>query len=290
MKRILITTDFSVASEKAVRYTLGLLSNHACEITFFHAYYSFPSDSASESSFSSFEAVYSRSKDNMRKFIDSFEQTDIRQIHLFRSLLLPASPAGAMRFLSCQHDFDLIVAGTKARRNDIFFGNIGTDIVRNVPANAIIVPENVCLAPIKNIVLAIDTFTNCSFSELATLKAILLANKATLTLLTVIKTSLSEKIPDTLPTYDYHYYFKGIEIVDYPVSARNLEEGVMKYLSFHEADMLVTVSRQRSLLGELFNRSLMNKMALNPIVPYMSIFSKSTETVINKEIQVSNQS
>lgn len=287
MKRILFSTDFSIVSEKAIRYVLNLLNNHACEITFFHAYYSFPGDSASEPSFSCFETIYSRSKANMQQFIVKLEQSDTRQIHIFKSLLLPSSPAGAMRFLSYQDDFDLIIAGTKPKRNDIFFGNIATDIVRNIHANAIIVPENVSLSTIKNIILAIDSQTICSFSEMAVLKAILQANGATLTLLTVLKNNQSDEIPDSLPTYDYHYFFKGIEVLDYPVSARNLEEGITKYLNFHEADMLVTVSRQRSFFEELFNRSLPGKLALNPIVPYMSIFSKSGSDLINKEFQTS---
>ncbi len=86
---------------------------------------------------------------------------------------------------------------------------------------------------------------------------------------------------------DYLYYFKGIEVLDYPVCARNLEEGISKYLNFHEADMLVTVSRQGSFFEELFNRSLSTKLASNPMVPYMSIFSKSGSDLINKEFQTS---
>ncbi|RYU93054.1 universal stress protein [Emticicia agri] len=281
MKRILLTTDFSVVSENALRYVVGLLGNHACEFTFLHAYYSFPSDSSTEASFSLFEAIYSRSKANMRQFISTAEKIDTRQIHTFKSLLLPASPAGAMNFLSYQHDFDLVVAGANGKGEDIFFGNMATDIVRYVPANAIIVPEKVNLSPLRSVVMAVDAQTMCSFQELSGLKAILEKNGATLILLNVQKHKHQDKEP--LPTYDYHFFFKGITVIDYPIYAKNLEDGIAKYLNFHEADMLVTITRQRSFLEGFFNRPVSTKLASNPLVPLMSIYSKSTAEVINKE-------
>lgn len=289
MKRVLLTTDFSAVSGKAVRYVLNLLGNHACEFTFLHAYYSFPSDSSAEASFSYFETIYSHSKASMRQFIASSEQADQRQIHTFKSLLLPASPAGALRFLSYQNDFDLIVAGTRGQREDIFFGNMATDIVRNVPGNALIVPERMNMAPLQNVVMAVDAQSTCSVGELTALKAILQANNAKLTLLTTIKNKGTEKDLSMLPTYDYHYFFKGTEVIDYPVYARNLEDGISKYLNFHEADMLVTVARQRSFFEGLFNRSLTSKLAQNPTVPFMSIYSKAASTVVNREASIFNQ-
>lgn len=281
MNRILITTDFSVVSERTVQYVLNILGNHASEFTFLHAYYSFPKDSSAEVSFNSFEAIYSRSKANMRQFITLAEQLDVSRIHTFKSLLLPASPAGAMNFLSYQRDFDLIVTGTKSKREDIFFGNIATDIVRNVPTNAIIIPERVNIAPPKNVVMAIDEQSTCSFKELAGLKAILQKNGSTLILLSVSKDKNLDKVP--LPTYDYRYFFKDIEVVDYPIYAKSLQEGITKYLNFHEADMLVTITRQRSFFEGLFNRSVSSKLALNPLVPLMSIYTKVNSDVTNKE-------
>lgn len=288
MKRILLTTDFSAVSENALKYVLKLLGNHACEITFLHAHYSFPSESSSEAysarnSFNFFETIYSRSKANMRQFIATSEQLDTRRIHTFKSLLLPASSAGAMHFLSYQKDFDLIVAGTNRKREDIFFGNIATTIVRNVPANAIIVPEKASFTPLRNVVMALDAYSGCSFNELVGLKAILQAHGASLTLLTVQKNKDSTEYQPTSFIYDYYYYFKDIAVIDYPVYARNLEEGINKYLNFHEADMLVTVTPQCSFLEGIFNRSLTSKLALNPSVPLMSIYSKLTSDVTNEE-------
>ncbi|RFS17856.1 universal stress protein [Emticicia sp. C21] len=281
MKRILLATDFSIVSEKAVHYVLNLIGNHSSEFTFLHAYYSFPKESSAEVSFNSFEAIYSRSKANMRQFIALAEQLDVNHIHTFKSLLLPASPAGAMHFLSYQRDFDLIVTGARNKREDIFFGNVATDIVRNVPANAIIVPERANMAPPKNVVMAVDEQSACSFNELAGLKAILQKNGSKLILLSVSKDKALGKAP--LPTYDYHYFFKDIEVIDYPIYAKNLEEGITKYLNFHEADMLVTITRQRSFLEGLFNRSVSSKLALNPLVPLMSIYSKVNSDVTNQE-------
>lgn len=281
MKRILLTTDFSVVSEKAMRYMFNLLGDHASEFTFLYAYYSFPSDSSSEVSFSSFETIYSRSKARMQQFIATAEHLDTNNIHTFKSLLFPASPAGAMSFLSYQRDFDLVVTGTKSKREDIFFGNIATDIVRYVPTNTVIVPEKIDLKPIRNVVMAIDERVSFLFQELTELKAILQKNRATLTLLNI--TSGKEKDKEPCSTYDYHRFFKDIEVVDYPIYAKNFEDGITKYLSFHEADMLVIITRQPSFFEGLFNRSITTKLALNPLVPLMSIYNKSTSDVTNKE-------
>src|SRR6218665_1422554 len=109
MKRILLTTDFSVGSEKEVNYALNLLGNQACEFTFLHASYSFQNSSATEASFNFFEAFYSFSMVNMQQFIATAQQMDTLRIHTFKGLLFPGSPTEAVNFLSCQKEFDMIV-------------------------------------------------------------------------------------------------------------------------------------------------------------------------------------
>ncbi|WP_460472167.1 universal stress protein [Emticicia fontis] len=281
MKRILFTTDFSIASEKAIRYILNLLGNHASEFTFLHSYYSFQGDNLAEASFQSFETIYSRSKTKMKQLILKAQELDNNHIHTFKSILLPLSPAGVLHFLRYQRDFDLVVAGTTSKQENTFFGNIATDIVRNVPANSVIVPEKVNNKPLNNVLMAIEGQADYPLKELSDLKTILQKNAASLILLNVVKSNHDCIKP--LPTYEYHYFFNDIEIIDYTICARSVKDGITKYLNFHETDMLVTITRQRSFFEGVFNRSLSSKLALNPSVPLMNIYNKSTANVNNKE-------
>jgi hypothetical protein len=63
-------------------------------------------------------------------------------------------------------------------------------------------------------------------------------------------------------------------MVEYPIYAKNLEDGITRYLNFNKADMLVTVTRLRSFFEGLFNRPVSSKLALNTLVPIMNIYSK----------------
>lgn len=284
MKKILLPTDFSEASDKAIAYAFNLFSHTPCEFTLMHAYDTFPGGGVPELAYVMIDEMYKRAKKEIAEYIEAAKQLDTERIHTFKAELVSGSPASAIQILNQQHDYDFVIIGATGRGEDILFGSTATDVVRNVTANTIVVPVKAQLDPIKNIVLAVDYKPINSFAEFDSLKELLLKENATLTLLTILKDGQFPTELDGLLKYEYHDYFKGVGMIDYQLRADTVEEGIIEYLSNHEADMLVMLTRHHSFFDVLFNRSVTRKFAFNPALPLLSIYDFAKEEVPAHEV------
>jgi len=284
MKKILLPTDFSEASDKAIAYAFNLFRDTPCEFTLMHAYDTFPVGAAPEIEYAMIDEMFKRSKKEIAEYVEAARQLDINRIHTFKAELVSGSPASAIQILNQHHDYDFIMVGATGKGNDILFGSTATDVVRNVMANTIIVPVKADCEPMRNIVLAVDYKPINSFTEFDSLKELLLKENATLTLLTILKDGQFPTELDGLLKYEYHDYFKGVGIIDYQLSADNIEEGIIEYLINHEADMLVMLTRHHSFFDVLFNRSVTRKFAFNPTLPLLSIYDYAKEEVPENEL------
>jgi nucleotide-binding universal stress UspA family protein len=284
MKKILLPTDFSQASDKAIAYAFNLFRDIPCEFTLMHAYDTVPVGAAPEIEYAMIDVIFKRSKKELVEYVEAARQLDTKRIHTFKAELVSASAASAIQILNQHHDYDLVIIGATGKGNDILFGTTATDVVRNVTANTIIVPSKAEVEPIRNIVLAVDYKPIGAFSEFDGLKELLLKENATLTLLTILKDGQFPTELDGLLKYEYHDYFKGVSIIDYQLSADNVEEGIIEYLSGHEADMLVMLTRHHSFFDVLFNRSATRKFAFNPTLPLLSIYDYARVEVPENEV------
>jgi nucleotide-binding universal stress UspA family protein len=284
MKKILLPTDFSKASERAIEYALNLFNEEPCEFTLMHAYDTYPSGGSPEIAYALIEEMFNRAKKEIVTQLDKVERLDTKKIHRFKTDLMPTSPGSAIQILNQKHQYDFVLVGATGKGDDILFGSTATDVVRNVTTNALIVPQKVKITPVRNIVLAVDYQPINSFKEFDSLKELLLQKNATLTLLTVLKEDQLPTELDSLLKFEYHDYFKGISILDYQVHAQNVQEGIIDYLSTHEADMLAMVTRRHSFFDVLFNRSVTRKFAYNPTIPLLSIYDEANVEVPEHEI------
>lgn len=284
MKKILLPTDFSKASDKAVQYALNLFGDTPCEFTLMNAYDTFPVGGSPEIAYSLIDEMFNRAKKEIAEYLEAIKALDTNNIHVFKSELVSASPSSAIQILNQKHDYDFVVIGATGKGEDILFGSTATDIVRNVEANAIIVPVKTDPEPLRNIVLAVDYKPIQSFAEFDGLKDLLIQTGATLTLLTVLKDGQLPTELDGLLKFEYHDYFKGLNIIDYQLPADNAEEGIIEYLSTHEADMLVMLTRHHSFFDVLFSRSVTRKFAFNPTIPLLSIYDTAYVEVPEHEV------
>jgi nucleotide-binding universal stress UspA family protein len=271
MKKILIATDFSKASEKATDYAFYLFSNTECEFTLMYAYDIVPTSSP-EMNFSLTEEMYSRSKKEMQIRLDEIQKNNTKQYHTFKIELMPTSPSSAIQILNRKNNYDFVVVGATGKGDDVLFGSTATDVVRNAPVNALVIPVETKLEPIKNVVLAVDYQAISSFNDFDGLKDILQRRNASLTLLTILKDGEQPSDLDGLMKFEYHDYFEDVKITDYFIHESTAEQGIMEYLSYHKTDLMVMLTRHHSFFDVLFNRSVTRRFAFNPTIPLMSIF------------------
>ena len=282
MKKILLATDFSKASEKAINYALNLFSDAECEFTLMYASDSMPVGSP-EIDFSLMEEMYHRSKKEINLQLEKIKKDDSKSFHTFKAEVVPTATPGAIHILNRKNQYDFVIVGATGKGGDILFGTTATDVVRKSEVNTIVVPANAKIAPIKNVVLAVDYEPINSFNDFDGLKDILNHKDATLTLLTILEKGHHPKDIDSQVKADYQEYFKDVTTVEYFIQENTAEEGISEYLAYNNPDLLVMLTRHHSFFDVLFNRSLTRKFAFNPTIPLLSIFSNEVIEVSESE-------
>lgn len=277
MKKILLPTDFSKASEKAIHYALALFDDTACEFTLLHTY---STNTEPEIAMYVLEDLRNNAENFMKKFLKDVKKFDNESFHTFKTELMPLSVATAIEILNQTHNYDLVILGASGEGNSLLFGSVATDVIRNVPTNTMVIPANVTIAPIRNIVLAVDYQQVSDFVIFENLKDILTRKESKLTFLTILKDEDSPEKLDGLAKYEYHNYFENVITEDYFIKNKDVEAGIKEFLEIHRVDMLVMVSRHHSFLDVLFNRSATRKFAFHPTVPLLSIYDEVSEEFI----------
>ncbi len=279
MKKILLPTDFSKASERAIHYALAMFNDTACEFTLLNTY---TTNTQPEIAMYILDDLKMNAENLMDNFLKGLKQFDNESFHTFKTEYMPVSAASAIEILNQTHQYDLVVLGASGAGNNLFFGSVATDVVRNVAANTLIIPTNAAIAPLKNVVMAVDYNQVSDLKVFDNLKDLLTRKDAQLTLLTVLKDNQSADELDGLAKYEYHNYFNEIKVNDYYIKNSDVEKGIKEFLDIHRADLLVMVSRHHSFLDVIFNRSVTRKFAYHPSVPLLSIYDEVTAPFINE--------
>lgn len=279
MKKILLPTDFSKASERAIHYALAMFNDTACEFTLLNTY---TTNTQPEIAMYILDDLKMNAENLMDNFLKGLKQFDNESFHTFKTEYMPVSAASAIEILNQTHQYDLVVLGASGAGNNLFFGSVATDVVRNVTANTLIIPTNAAITPLKNVVMAVDYNQVSDLKVFDNLKDLLTRKDAQLTLLTVLKDNQSADELDGLTKYEYHNYFNEIKVNDYYIKNSDVEKGIKEFLDIHRADLLVMVSRHHSFLDVIFNRSVTRKFAYHPSVPLLSIYDEVAAPFINE--------
>ncbi|GGD58939.1 universal stress protein UspA [Emticicia aquatilis] len=279
MKKILLPTDFSKASERAIHYALAMFNDTACEFTLLNTY---TTNTQPEIAMYVLDDLKINAENLMEKFLKGLKQFDNESFHTFKTEYMPVSAASAIEILNQTHQYDLVVLGASGAGNNLFFGSVATDVVRNVSANTLVIPANAVISPLKNVVMAVDYNQVSDLKVFDNLKDLLARKDAQLTLLTVLKDNQSADELDGLAKYEYHNYFNDVKVNDYYIKNSDVEKGIKEFLDIHRADLLVMVSRHHSFLDVIFNRSVTRKFAYHPSVPLLSIYDEVAAPFINE--------
>ena len=284
MKKILLATNFSDSSRKAIQYAFNQFGDSPCEFTLMYACDAFPMNSSSEIAFNLMSEMYKRSKENLANQMEEIKKLDTKKIHTFKTEFIATSAGRSIEILNRKYRYDFVVVGATGKGEDILFGSTATEIILNTTVNTIVVPSGTKAEPVKNVVLAVDYLPVRSFSQFDTLKEFLLERDARLTLLTVMTDSALAAEKDSLIRYRYIDYFEPLSMATDHIRASNIEAGIMEYLKFNNTDLLVMLTRHHSFFDVIFNRSVTRKFAFNPTLPLISIYDNIEVEVTSPEM------
>lgn len=261
MKTILLPTDFSKASEKAMEYAILIAQRNNARIVVAHAYL-----------LPVFSSILAPSvMDCMIEEV--IQKTDSRLISICKKISSHVSDSGKQ--LECEYvsDYsvpeteiknvaylkkpDLIIMGTNSRDNlQAFLRSTTSRIIDTVNFPLLIVHENTIVVPIEKIHMAVENITKDAL-EATQLIDLASTFKASITLLHV---QPHNKVNDSKANFIFGDFIK--DIINYSsirlktCISNNVEEGIKTSLSEDNSDLLVLIKYSRKWLDELFHKSI----------------------------------
>lgn len=279
MKRILLTTDFSKNSEKAIDYALQLYKDVVCEFYILHTY--MPTAIGAESMINNYSIIdlqeYSKKRveNKLRKLKISLNEKHQNGNHLLFTIASFNLLIAGMNEVIYTKDIDLVIMATKGATGakEIFIGTNTMHAIKNIKLPVIVVPEDFNFEKPKEILFP----TNFEISEtnryLPLIKEISKEHKSKIHILNVHdKNSLTEIQKENKVFLDNYfnnnthsfYVSKGISVIN------AIDVFQIKY----KVNLLVMVHNKHTLLENLLFSPIINKIVYHTNVPFLVIPSE----------------
>ncbi|GAA4421029.1 hypothetical protein GCM10023187_56670 [Nibrella viscosa] len=281
MKKILLLTDFSEASKKAIHFAQAMFSDVSAEFQLLHTYIVETDGPYGAAIF--FLEAEKKAKQELNRLLAEVTTQPVPDYHKYTTRTYPSTTVGTVEWILTQEHFDYVVLGATGTGNTELFGSVATGIIRNVKTNVLVVPETAPIRPIRTVVLATDYQSVNHLHSLRPLKDMLTGKGAKLTFLTI-------QGPDE-PTAGmaqtsrpFAHYFDTVNTDSYFIRNDDVEKGIDEYLTTHQVDLLVTVPHHRSLLDIITGRSITRKLAYKPRIPLLTVYDpEGLPIVIEKQ-------
>lgn len=267
MKKILLLTDFSEASQNALNFTHSLFRDITSH---FHLLY--PYSTGDEGSLTPINATGRLTYPAQLQDTVVGKGTDTR--HTFHTPGLGGQPVDLIKQSIAEESYDVVVIGPTENSTDTVFGHNAIELVRKLKANILVVPAHAQPKPIEQIVLAIDFATLTNYQLLDPVLELVQHKSATLILLTV--DTPGKRVIHVEQESHIRQYLSPIEPTIAREKAPSAKEGIDAYLATHQVDLLVTMPRysNRSKSSTDGNPLPLLAKAFSPAVPLLTLYDE----------------
>ena len=160
-------------------------------------------------------------------------------------------------------NIDLIVLGTKGSSGikEILIGSNAADAVKNVKMPILIVPENSQIACPSHILLSSDFTSESQEIESTLIDVIREYFNAELDLLHVFSSK------DKSPNVNYSELMEKKEVDIHVISAEDIEEAILTYAHEQHYDLITLIPKDRGIIRNLFHHSVTKKLSMHSDIP-----------------------
>jgi len=265
MKNILLPTDFSENSIRAINYAIKLFGTDDVKYTVLNTYkiYNTRAGLSSTNLKKEMEAIAEEELQELKSEIKkNFPEIVIKLRDDFGNMIDVLSKLS-------NRDYDLIVMGTKGASGvkEMFLGSNTWDVIEHVNIPLIAVPFEAEKLNIENIAVAIDTAEYSSKEKFERLIELAKKHNATVTFLRIDSPKENSSIQQNQITE----WFQGVNVNFSWVKNEDIEKGIINYIHSSDCDLLVVVNRKKSFWENLFHSSLTKKLAFHSDVPLMTL-------------------
>ncbi|RYH74693.1 hypothetical protein EVU94_06655 [Flavobacteriaceae bacterium 144Ye] len=281
MKNILLPTDFSDNSWKAISYALELLKDAECTFYLMHSYepqVAAPSTAVTSKRANSIimESMKNEAISELNRLKKQINALPKNENHTFKTSIINDYFTSAVKAKVKEHSIDAVILGTKGASGlkEVTLGSNTAGLIGKLTCPIIAVPSNVVFNDINEIGFAVDYSIKSYTNGLSLLKALaehfeaqvsvvhILKDKA----LTPEKASSKEKLIAFLKPVPTHFY----QLTDVSVA-----KGTRIFSESRQLDMMCVIAKKHNFFEKLFNKSQSKSISHHAKVPLI-IFNEAS--------------
>ncbi|MBO0930303.1 universal stress protein [Fibrella aquatilis] len=268
MKKILVLTDFSVASRHALQFARSFFSDTAADFHLLYPHLADPDgievpDFVAEMT----HLTYAAGPADTAAGLPGQPSADW---HTFRSSNKLGQPMAMVEQSVAQEVYDLVVVGPHETSSDDLFGNSAITLIRLLKANVLVVPANIPVKAVEQVVLAVDFARLTNLHLLDPVKELVLLKGAVLTLLSIA--TPDKKVVNVTQETQIRQYLSPIDPTVAHIQAPSAKQGIDAYLESHPVDLLVTMPKYNGHPVHSSGNSHVRARAFSPHVLLLTIY------------------
>ncbi len=274
--KILLPTDFSKNSWRAIRYALELYKNDNCDFYILNAFYATGNIVESlihlEPGSELYEMAKEESDNGLKKIINKLKLKGYNNLkHHFKAISTFNNPLEAIKNIIEKKDIQMIVMGTKGTTNSRYlaFGSTAIYVmekVRNCPV--IVVPEKAKQCLPKEIVFPTSYKTHYKRRELSYLIEIAKKCEAKITILHILEEeNLDENQKEKQQMLKE--IFEDVTYSFHELSNNSIESAINIFVESRDSDMVAFINKKHVFFGSILRQPLVKEMGFNSKVPVL---------------------
>ncbi len=272
MKKILVPTDFSEASESALDYAAEIARLTTAKIILLHVY-TIPvlltDPVLSIPPFEGLEEDYIKLMEQKSLRIRSQKGNNTEVACMYREGDIEAEIARVAE----QEGVDLIVMGIRQKDflTEKIIGSITTSLLTKASCPVLAIPKELKFSKVKRIVFASD-FLKTDSEILESLKEFVQLFHAELYVLNIVQSVLNvADAEEAVNAMDIHHELKDVRHFFHDVHADDIIDGINKFIREYEIDMVVMIPRKHSRFVNFFREPRTKKLAFHASVPLLAL-------------------
>ncbi|MEW6469397.1 MAG: universal stress protein [Bacteroidota bacterium] len=269
MKTILVPTDFSKSAENAMYYACELASATGAKIILFHAYHIPVAVAEMPTIVVSMEELDKELTAKMEKVKE--EILSVYKLLIVKCELKAGFAAEEIADMAKEKNADLIVMGITGagKLGQVLIGSNTISLIRRTAVPVLVVPEEARFRVPASIALASDYKEIQNNESIEFLKKLLHDFNAHLLVfnvhkekepVTVEKAAAGLRLENQLSDVEHDLYFPEDESVIH---------GIDEFVTNHQVDMLVMVSRKHHIFDRLLHASNTKRMLFHTHIPLL---------------------
>ena len=272
MKTIIVPTDFSVPSNNAMNYAVGLAKQTGSSLLLFHAYQVPVSMTDVPIVLISVEELQKNAETKMADVKKALEQTTGGSVKIYAETRLGDTIDELENLCNNIKPF-AVVMGTKGETGveRVIFGSTTLSAIKHLSWPVIVVPPDKKYSAIKKIGFACDFREVVQTTPTHFIRDFVKEFNAEIHVLNVdYKNShfrpetpeesalLHTMLEDLNPTYDF-------------IEEENIESGIEKFAEKNNLDLVITIPKKHKLLEGLFRKSHTRELVFHSHLPIMCV-------------------